>query len=602
MESVNISVRSNDVPLTDVLKEVRERKIQLPDFQRSWVWDDDHIKGLLTSISLSYPIGAIMLLKSGNLDINFKARAIEGLSNDNLPNPEHLILDGQQRLTALIQALAQDRPVDTQTAQKKPIKRWYYIDIMKAMNVEIDREDAIFGLPEDRLVKNFRGEIIADFSSFEKEYASCIFPFSRLLDFSSWRRGFNGYWKHDSQKSELIDDFEERIVKKYTNYLIPIITLQKETPKEAVCQIFEKVNTGGVSLTIFELMTATFAADDFRLREDWEKKKQVFSQHETIKKIENTDFLQAVSLTNTGERRKKDLQNGVSLDKVHPVGCKRADILKKMALADYQRWEGAVAEGYVKAAKLLNIQKFFSFRDLPYRTQITPLSAVLAVIGNDADRGAVRDKLFRWYWCGVLGELYGSAIESRFARDFVELQEWIRDGPEPSTIRDANFVPDRLLTLRTRNSAAYKGIATLLLRENALDFISGEPIDVTSYFFEKIDIHHIFPEEWCKRQGISSDLYNSIINKTPLSARTNRIIQGHAPSKYLERIQKQAGYDTLKMDEVLRSHVIEPTLLRSDDFTGFFEIRKEAILTRIELAMGKPVAREVTEYIENGAI
>jgi len=602
MESVNISVRSNDVPLTDVLKEVRERKIQLPDFQRSWVWDDDHIKGLLTSISLSYPIGAIMLLKSGNPDINFKARAIEGLSNDNLPNPEHLILDGQQRLTALIQALAQDRPVDTQTAQKKPIKRWYYIDIMKAMSAEIDREDAIIGLPEDRLVKNFRGEIIADFSSFEKEYASCIFPFSRLLDFSSWRRGFNGYWKHDSQKSELIDDFEERIVKKYTNYLIPIITLQKETPKEAVCQIFEKVNTGGVSLTIFELMTATFAADDFRLREDWEKKKQVFSQHEVIKKIENTDFLQAVSLTNTGERRKKDLQNGVSLDKAHPVGCKRADILKKMALADYQRWEGPVAEGYVKAAKLLNIQKFFSFRDLPYRTQITPLSAVLAVIGNDADRGAVRDKLFRWYWCGVLGELYGSAIESRFARDFVELQEWIRDGPEPSTIRDANFVPDRLLTLRTRNSAAYKGIATLLLRENALDFISGEPIDITSYFFEKIDIHHIFPEEWCKRQGISSDLYNSIINKTPLSARTNRIIQGHAPSKYLERIQKQAGYDTLKMDEVLRSHVIEPTLLRSDDFTGFFEIRKEAILTRIELAMGKPVAREVTEYIENGAI
>jgi hypothetical protein len=602
MESVNISVRSNDVPLTDVLKEVRERKIQLPDFQRSWVWDDDHIKGLLTSISLSYPIGAIMLLKSGNPDINFKARAIEGLSNDNLPNPEHLILDGQQRLTALIQALAQDRPVDTQTAQKKPIKRWYYIDIMKAMNAEIDREDAIFGLPEDRLVKNFRGEIIADFSSSENEYASCIFPFSRLLDFSSWRRGFNGYWKHDSQKSELIDDFEERIVKKYTNYLIPIITLQKETPKEAVCQIFEKVNTGGVSLTIFELMTATFAADDFRLRDDWEKKKQVFSQHEVIKKIENTDFLQAVSLTNTGERRKKDLQNGVSVDKAHPVGCKRTDILKKMALADYQRWEGPVAEGYVKAAKLLNIQKFFSFRDLPYRTQITPLSAVLAVIGNDADRGAVRDKLFRWYWCGVLGELYGSAIESRFARDFVELQEWIQGGPEPSTIRDANFVPDRLLTLRTRNSAAYKGIATLLLRENALDFISGEPIDITSYFFEKIDIHHIFPEEWCKRQGISSDLYNSIINKTPLSARTNRIIQGHAPSKYLERIQKHAGYDTPKMDEVLRSHVIDPTLLRSDDFTGFFEARKEAILTRIELAMGKPVARDVTEYIENGAI
>jgi len=597
-----ISFRSNDIRLTDVVKDARERKIQLPDFQRSFVWDDDHIKGLLTSISLSYPVGAFMLLQSGNTDINFKSRALEGLSNDNIPSPEYLILDGQQRLTALIQALSPDHPVNTKTVQNKPIQRWYYIDVINSLNPNFDREEAVIGLPDYKMVKNFRGEVIEDYSSPEREYAACLFPFSRLLDFSSWRRGFNEYWNHDSKKSKLIDDFEAEIIRKFTDYLIPVITLGKETPKEAVCQVFEKVNTGGVSLTIFELMTATFAADDFRLREDWEKKKQVFSQHEVIKKIENTDFLQAVSLTNTGERRKRDLQNGLSLDKAHPVGCKRADILKKMTLADYKQWEGPIAEGYVKAAKLLNIQKFFSFRDLPYRTQITPLAAVLAVIGNDADRGAVRDKLFRWYWCGVLGELYGSAIESRFAKDFVELQEWIQGGPEPSTIRDANFVPDRLLTLRTRNSAAYKGIATLLLRENALDFISGEPIDITSYFFEKIDIHHIFPEEWCKRQGISSDLYNSIINKTPLSARTNRIIQGHAPSKYLERIQKHAGYDTQKMDAVLRSHVIDPILLRSDDFTGFFEARKEAILTRIELAMGKPAAREVMEYIENGAI
>lgn len=602
MVSSSISFRSNDTHLTDIVKAARERKIQLPDFQRSFVWDDDHIRGLLTSISLSYPIGALMLLQSGNLDINFKARALEGLSNENLPPPEHLILDGQQRLTALIQAFSPDRPVVTKTAQNKPIQRWYYIDVINALKPEFDREEAVTGLPETKMVKNFRGEVMEDYSSVADEYGACLFPICRLLDFSSWRRGFNEYWDHDPKKSKLIDDFEDEIIKKFTNYLIPVITLGKDTPKEAVCQVFEKVNTGGVSLTIFELMTATFAADDFRLRDDWEQKKNLFSPHDVIKKIENTDFLQAVSLTNTGERRRIDLQKGVSPDKAHPVGCKRTDILKKMSLDDYQQWERPVAEGYVKAAKLLNIQKFFSFRDLPYRTQITPLAAVLAVIGNDANRGAVRDKLFRWYWCGVLGELYGGAIETRFAKDFVDLQEWIRGGPEPSTIRDANFVPDRLLTLRTRNSAAYKGIATLLLRENALDFISGEPIDITSYFFEKIDIHHIFPEEWCKRQGISPDLYNSIINKTPLSARSNRIIQGHAPSKYLERIQKHAGYDKERMDKVLTSHVIDPVLLRSDDFYGFFEYRKEAILSRIEHAMGKPVAREVTEYTENGAI
>jgi len=123
---------------------------------------------------------------------------------------------------------------------------------------------------------------------------------------------------------------------------------------------------------------------------------------------------------------------------------------------------------------------------------------------------------------------------------------------------------------------------------------------VKNYFVEKIDIHHIFPENWCKKNGIDEGLYNSIINKTPLSARSNRIIQGHAPSKYLETIQKEGGFGPERMDEILRSHVIDPKFMRTDDFHGFFAARKEAILTRIEGAMGKPVARDVKEYVENG--
>lgn len=599
-----ISFRSNDTRLTDVLKDAWARKIQLPDFQRSWVWEDERVRGLLTSISLSYPIGAIMVLQTGNREINFKARELEGLSKVDLPNPDLLILDGQQRLTALIQALSSEKPVDTLTAQKKPIKRWYYIGILESLNPDIEREDSIFGVPEDRKVKNFRGEVITDYSSPEKEYAACVFPFSRLTDFSAWRRGFNEFWKHDSQKSKLIDDFEAEIIHTFTDYLLPVITLGKETPKEAVCQVFEKVNTGGVPLTVFELMTATFAAEagtqEFRLRDEWESAKILFAPHDVIRKIENTDYLQAVSLINTRNKRRAEQKKGVSSDNLPAVGCKRVDILKKMSLADFKKWSPAISDGYLKAAQLLTIQNILSYRDLPYRTQITPLAAVLAELGTKAESETVRSKLYRWYWCGVLGELYGSAIESRFANDYSELIEWIQGGPEPSTIRDANFVPARLLTLRTRNSAAYKGISSLLMRENALDFISGDPMTVKNYFVEKIDIHHIFPEAWCKKNGIDEGLYNSIINKTPLSARSNRIIQGHAPSKYLENIQKEGGFGPQRMDEILRSHVIDPKLMRTDDFHGFFAARKEAILLRIEAAMGKPVARDVKEYVENG--
>lgn len=142
-------------------------------------------------------------------------------------------------------------------------------------------------------------------------------------------------------------------------------------------------------------------------------------------------------------------------------------------------------------------QKIFAARDLPYRTQLTPLAAILAILGDRADNDGVRAKLARWYWCGVFGELYGGAIETRFAKDLPEVLNWIDGEPHPATITDANFARERLFTLQTRNSAAYKGLYALLLQHGGLDFRTGDPIDVQMYFDDKIDIHHIFPQDWC---------------------------------------------------------------------------------------------------------
>jgi uncharacterized protein with ParB-like and HNH nuclease domain len=84
-----------------LLQNIRNGKIQLPDFQRGWVWDDDHIKSLLASVALSYPIGAVMLLETGNAKVRFKPRLVEGVSLPHVTNPDQFILDGQQRLTSL---------------------------------------------------------------------------------------------------------------------------------------------------------------------------------------------------------------------------------------------------------------------------------------------------------------------------------------------------------------------------------------------------------------------------------------------------------------------------------------------------------------------
>jgi hypothetical protein len=271
------------------------------------------------------------------------------------------------------------------------------------------------------------------------------------------------------------------------------------------------------------------------------------------------------------------LAQGLTAENAPGISCKRKEILR-LTLDEYKAWADPVTHGFEKAAKLLFGLKIFASRDLPYRTQVTPLAAIWAVLGEEADTDSVRGKLARWYWCGVFGELYGSAVETQFAKDLPEFLAWLTGGPEPSAIVDANFVPERLPTLRTRNSAAYKGFYALLLKEGGLDFRSGETINQQIYFDDKIDIHHIFPQEWCRKSGIETKRCDCIVNKTPLSAKTNRMIGGNAPSVYLGRVQKNAGIDSKRMDFILQSHMSEPSVLRADDFLAFFKAREKALL------------------------
>lgn len=574
--------------LSDILRAIAEGKVQLPDFQRGWVWDDERIQSLLGSIAKAFPIGTLMMLETGNEEVRFKPRLVEGVDLPNPPPPERFILDGQQRLTALFQALKCNEPVQTKDSRGKPIRRWYYMDIARALEPGADLESAIVGLPEDRKVRNFRGEVIEDVSTRELEYEKGLFPMRCVLDSSDWRTAYQDYWRYDPAKVREFNEFEKAVIKKFEQYQVPVIVLRKETKKEAVCQVFEKVNTGGVALTVFELLTATYAADDFNLRQDWEGRKATMAQDAVLKELENTDFLQAVTLLSTYDARKAALAVGEDPRRAPGVSCKREEILR-LPLDRYRRWADVATDGFRRAAKMLFEQRVFAVRDLPYRTQLVPLAAILGVLGNEVEKAGVRDRILRWYWCGVFGELYGAGIESRFARDLPEVVDWVRGGPEPSTVAEANFMPERLLSLHTRNSAAYKGLYVLVLKHGAVDFRSGAPIDVRAYYDEAVDIHHVFPQEWCRRQGIDSTLYDSIVNKTAVSARTNRIIGGKSPAEYLERLQASAQISADKMDSILESHLITPQFVRQNDFQGFFQDRSNRLVRMIEAAMGKPV-------------
>lgn len=593
---------STKTPLPEIIKQITEGKLQLPDFQRGWVWDDSHVRALLISVARSFPVGAVMLLETGG-DIRFQVRPIENLVfSGQIPEPERLILDGQQRLTSLTQVLALNTPVKTFNEKGKPINRFYYLNIHSALE-DNHLDDAFIAVEEDRTIKtNFGRDIVLDLSSPQKECEAFYFPCNQILNSDAWEESLQEY---APDKFPAYMQFRKTVLNAFRTYQLPLIALGKSTSKEAVCLVFEKVNTGGVPLSVFELVTASFAAEGFNLRDDWygsalrkiNGRVQRIKAEAILEGVEPTDFLQAISLLHTHEKRRADIDNGKIGKAVSAVSAKRVAVLS-LELKDYQRWAPEVEKGFLLGAKFLRKECFFVARDLPYGTQLVPLAAVLSQLKERWLEPKVYEKLSKWFWCGVLGELYGGAVETRIANDIEELLAWIEGrGNEPRTIYEAAFQPNRLHTLRSRLSAAYKGLNTLVLRSGATDFFWKATIQELDHEEVAIDIHHIFPKAWCEERRIKPAVFNAIINKTPISYKANRMIGGKAPSSYLASIQthKQVGLDNSGMNAILESHRIDPAALRADAFEQFYELRKESLLDIVELAMGKAVERDTGE-------
>ncbi|WP_206184302.1 DUF262 domain-containing protein [Sporolactobacillus sp. THM19-2] len=583
--------RSNDIPMSEILVAINKGLNQLPDFQRGWVWDDDRIRALIASISNSYPVGALMFLEYGGDSIRFKYKPFSGSSSKN--KPEILVLDGQQRLTSIFGAMYFRGAMLTKTNKNKQINRYYYLDIEKCLNSTIDRVDAVISVPEDKKIRsNFGRNIDLDLSTKENEFKNHMFPLNIVYDMIACTQWQNEYQKFHNYAPQILDrymNFNAKILAQIQAYKVPVITLSKETPKEAVCQVFENVNTGGVSLTVFELITATFAADNFELRKDWEMRKEKFIQKSALSisnkadallsDVSSTDFLTSITLLSRYYLR----QNGGEA-----ISCKKKDVLK-LKLNDYKKYADQLTEGFLQSASFLKEQRIFSSRDLPYSTQLIPMSVIFAVLGPRAQDGTIKEKISRWYWCGVFGEMYGGANETRYASDVSGVLGWIHDGKEPDTVQRAYFEPTRLLSLQTRQSAAYKGIMALILKNHCCDFISGRQMDFIVFLDERTDIHHIFPRDYCIKRKIDKKKWNSIVNKTPLFARTNRIIGGNAPSVYMKRIKDNGHVAESQLESNVRSHLIDIDDLKVDDFDKYFLKRAKSLINLISNAMGKKV-------------
>lgn len=590
--SINIAPKSLDTELNELLRGVASGKIQLPDFQRNWTWDDNRIKGILASLSQGYPMGAIMCLEYGNENVRFKYRAIEGVNIVDVV-PELMILDGQQRLTSMYGATYSKNPVRTKTEKGKEVDKFYYFDINKCLDDSEDRFDAIIAVPSDKKLKtNFDRDIVLELSKRELEYEHEMFPINIIFDSSvreDWADGYKEYHGYDKAFLDKYKKFRTEVIETIAGYKLPVITLGKDTPREAVCKVFENVNTGGVPLTVFELVTATYATYEFDLRKDWERCRDIIWGRgealvtDIMHGVDETSFLTAITLYTT--------YHASSM-----TTCKKKDVLS-LAYKDYIKNRNAILDGYKMARKFLFSQYVFRKRDLPYTTQLIPLSAICAEIGRNVfNQPQTQNILSQWFWCGIMGEMYGGANETRYANDMEDVVAAIRgQNSQNRTINAAWFSATRLISLQTRNSAAYKGIMALVYRESCRDFMKGTTIDIVKSMDESPDIHHIFPEAYCISMGYPKEKWNSIVNKTPLLPESNRQIGGEAPSKYSQKIIKRAQIDEAQLKMRVESHLVNYDYFIKDDFNNYFVERAKAILKVIELAMGKNIADKASE-------
>lgn len=585
--------------LSSVLAQTATGSLQLPNFQREWKWDEERIKNLLVTVTLGHPLGVVMTLKTGG-EPQFKARPLAGAEPGASKVPDRLLLDGQQRITSLFQAFRKGHPVDTEDGRGNPVKRWFYIDVEAAVLLGVDREDAILILPEERVLRRAG----LDLSDEAKEWEAGCFPLNLGLDTRAAFRWEQQYLRvHGEAGLELWPKFDDAVLKRITAFDVPMIELDADTPKDAVCSVFERVNTGGVELDVFELLTATYAgdaaftaehSDDFNLAAIWQAVKQrlvetypVLGSQAPRKAtgLTSSDFLQAICLVRSLERKQQGLTASVS--------CKRRDLLN-LPLGDFIRLAPRLEEAFRWVGEFLARRFVFREADLPYRTQLVALAAVRAVLGEQGVSKAADELLTRWYWCGVFGELYGGAIESRIPRDVEQLVAAIdrpHEAAEPGTIAEAVFQERRIDYLTSRVSAAYKGLFALMGCQGVYDwYFTESPLIQETVVGQSVDIRQIFPRPWVSEQTGDGRWADTIVNKTLLSHRANSYLTG-LPSNYLPVLAREAGIYDAWLDDRLLSHCIDAELLRADGFNAFYEDRKQRLLALIEQAMGKPVQR-----------
>lgn len=609
--------RPNHISLGVLLSRMKEGRYVVPDFQREFEWEPWDIRELMRSIFLDYYIGSLLLWRSTRQHLtDLSCEPLYGFSGDG--QPEYIVLDGQQRLTAMYYAFV---------APRTPLPRrrrcaFYYMQVDRFMAEEYDE-----AFHYDWFVGE-RPPITQDRSL---QYQRHIFPFAVIgsggWELGNWVQGYEQYWIDEASRIAASGGdpaeahrhvanaraFGEHLRAIVEQFQISYVELDRSIGIDKICDIFTQINSRGVRLDIFDLMNALLKPKGLQLKKLWREAGSRLSFVDTTKM--SVYILQVMSILRQTYCSPKYLYY---LLPGAPRSVREADgkLRKETLIPDVDdfeaRWHVAVA-AIERAIRALRDPRDFGVTSssyLPYVSILPVFAALLRQVDElDPEQRLEGRRRFRlWYWASVFTNRYSGAVESTSARDFQDVRAWIRDeATEPASV--AEFKQRfRALDLRgevKRGTSIYNAMFNLLVIQGARDWISGEPPQATD-----LDDHHIVPSSWGLQHALGP-LANSILNRTPLTAATNReVVRDRLPNVYLPELIRRSGRQ--EIERLMATHFISPAaldiLLRTPftpaDFEAFLTERGQTMLTAIEdlliqQRLDLPVAlRELDQRIE----
>lgn len=611
--------KPDHVSLGTLINRMKEGRFVVPDFQRDFEWEPWDIRELMRSILLDYFIGSLLLWRSTDEHIGaLDCEPLYGGVSEG--RPEYIVLDGQQRLTAMYYAfISPDLPLP-----RRRNRAFYYVRVDRFMAEEYDDSfhyDWYWG-DWPRLLGNSTAQ-------FERH----VFPFSIVgagqFELPNWVQGYERYWNEaairlsaegkDSavaaQHARNAAAFGKHLAETVGQFQISFVELAPGLGIDKVCDIFTQINSRGVRLDIFDLMNALLKPKGLQLRKKlWREAASRLEFVETPKM--NVYVLQVMSIlrqTYCSPKYLYFLLPGSERPLRDPDGTLRREILVS-DIEDFEsRWRSAV-DAIERAIRLLRHPQEFGVTAsnyLPYVSILPVFASLLAQVDGMQPEAKLegRRKFRLWYWSSVFTNRYSGSVESTSARDFQDVRAWLEnEEAEPLLIEEFRnrFTNLDLRGEVKRGTSIYNGIFNLLVIEGARDWITG---DVPQP--DDLDDHHIVPVAWTSKQDVGL-LGSSILNRTPLTSGTNRdVISDRLPNAYLPELIDQAGRH--QVERILASHFISPAaldiLLRAPfttaDFDEFLNERRRTIVEAIgsllvhERLDLSPALRELDERLES---